>query len=351
MKLSAIMLLVAQAQAQMPNAPAKPDEPQRKVIGTLPDDLKKETPEVAPPDAMRDYVPDPATQLTIDLAEAQGSMLRELALAADDTMESHELGAARKALEKTGLFVVVGIDTAQATLQLRRLSPKEVLATLTARAGERLWVKAITWPKTTGEKARLDDEERFSRMRRYARERLALRPIMQSPVGPSTIYYGGYQSVPGFADPSWGWGNGMMGGTPISGQKSGDWVVVRGPADVVDEVELARMLGNRALEERIKDARFKPKLWWGLGFGLGAVAGITGGVLLYDDKYTNDTRAIGFSLLGLGVASAIMALLTPTIGNGNKLTANETDELIADYNHELREDLKLSPADTQKLDL
>ncbi len=349
MKLIAALLLVAQAQAQ--TAPLEPPaEPQRKVIGTLPADVKEER-AVAPPDAIREYEPDPATQLTIELAEAHGSTLRELALVADDTMQGYELAAAKKALEKTGLFVVTGIDVAQATVQLRRLSPSEVLATLTARAGERLWVKAIKWPKEAGEKARLDDEERFSRLRTYGRERLALRPIIQSPVGPSTIYYGGYQSAPGFADPSWGWGNGMMGGTPIPGQKAGDWVVVRGPADVVDEIELAQMLGNRALEERIREARFKPKLWWGLGFGLGAVGGIASGLVLYDDKYNNDTRAVGFSLLGLGVASAIMALLTPTIGNGNKLTANETDELIADYNQGLREELKLSPADTQKIDL
>lgn len=348
MKLIAALLLVAQAQAQ--TAPTTPAEPQRKVIGTLPDEAKAEPPP-SPPDAVSEYAPDPATQLTIDLAEAHGSTLRELALVADDSVQGYELAAAKKALEKTGLFVVVGIDVAQATIQLRRLSAGEILATLTARQGERLWVKAIKWPKEAGEKARLDEEERFSRLRKYGRERLALRPVMQSPVGPSTIYYGGYQAPQGFADPSWGWGNGMMGGTPIQGQKAGDWVVVRGAADIVDEIELARMLGNRALEERVREARFKPKLWWGLGFGVGAVGGIASGLVLYDDKYNNDTRAIGFSLLGLGVASAIMALLTPTIGNGNKLTANETDELIADYNHGLREDLKLSPADTQKLDL
>jgi hypothetical protein len=350
MKLVAWLLL---AQAPITQAPARPADPGRQMVGRTGDanepaddgEAQDMTPRLPP-----DYTPDPPTQLTIELSEAQGSMLREVALTADDTMSADEMALLRRALERTGLFIVVGIDQAPAALQLRRIGDNEVLATLTARGGERVWVKAVTWPKVAGPAARRDDEARYAKVLEYGRERFIIRPVVQSMMGPTTIYYGGYPGPQGFADPSWGWGNGMIGGSPIPGQAPGAWAVIRGQAEVVDELEFAKIIGNRAVENRIRDDRFKPKLYWALGFGAGAVAGITAGALLYRDDKSNNTRAWGFSLLGLGIGSAVMALLTPTIGNGNKLSLPETEELVASYNANLRDKLDLAPAETQRLD-
>ncbi|MBC7794407.1 MAG: hypothetical protein H7Z43_11945 [Clostridia bacterium] len=140
----------------------------------------------------------------------------------------------------------------------------------------------------------------------------------------------------------------MRGGTPLPVNKRTVWVVVRGAADVIDEVELAHLIGNENMAKRIQEKRSEPKLWWALGFGAGALGGLTSGFLLYDDKHSDDTRAIGFSLLGVGVASAIMLLLTPSIGNGNQLSEQETEDLVTSYNSGLRSKLELSPSDVRQ---
>lgn len=347
MKLVASILLVAQS--------ALAAGPTRTEVGTPPphDD---ETPiragdKNAPADEIREWTPDGATQVAIELTSAEGSVVRTLTMYGDASVTPDEVIAMKRALERTGLFVLVGADGgAQATLELHRSSRAQMVAKLVGRDNEPLWSAAVDWPETARDAGATDDEEHYARITRYGRERLVVRPGLPGSPPPSTIYFGGYSQPYGFADPSWGWGNGMMGGTPING-KHEDWVIVRGAADIIDEIELARLIRNENMENRIREARNKPKLWWGIGFGAGAVAGLTSGFLLYGEDHSDDTRAIGFSLLGVGVASAIMLLLTPTIGNGHKLSEQETEDIVADYNRKLRTSLDLHPSEVRQYEV
>lgn len=348
MKLVASILLLAQS--------ALAAGPARTEVGTPPphedseDGPKRPEAKDAPADDIREWAPDGATQVVIELTGAEGSVVRTITMYGDQSTSPEEVMELKRALERTGLFALVGADAgAQATLELHRSSATQMVASLVARDGVPIWSAAVDWPQETPKPPENDDEEHYGRVTRYGRERLIVRPGLPGSPAPSTIYFGGYSQPYGFADPSWGWGNGMMGGTPLS--KHTDWVVVRGAADVVDELELARVVNNENLENRIREARNKPKLYWGIGFGAGAIAGLTSGFLLYGDKHSDDTRAVGFSLLGVGVASAIMLLLTPSIGNGNKLSEQETEDLVADYNRGLRAKLQLSPSEVRQYEI
>ncbi|MBC7792798.1 MAG: hypothetical protein H7Z43_03750, partial [Clostridia bacterium] len=257
----------------------------------------------APADAMRAWTPDGATQVVIELTAAEGSVVRNITLYGDAGVTPEELAMMKRSLERTGLYVVVSPDAGPgAALELHRSSELQMVAVLRNREGEPLWSAAVNWPEAATAPALAENEEHHAKVTRYGRERLIVRVGVLGAAPPSTIYFGGYSQPYGFADPSWGWGNGMMGGTPPPGNKHADWVVVRGAADVIDEVEFAHLIGNENLANRIREKRNKPKLWWALSFGAGAVGGLTSGFLLYGDKHSDDTRAIGFSLLGVGVA-------------------------------------------------
>lgn len=346
MKLVASILLLAQTALAAP--------PVRTEIGTPPPRDQEDAPPKpheanAPADAIREWSPDGATQVVIELTGAAGSTVRTITMYGDATVSADEVSSLKGALERTGLFVLTSVEAGpQATLELHRSSPTQMVAALIGRDGTPIWSSAVDWPLAQTAVAN-DTEEHYGQVTKYGRERLIVRQGVLGAPPPSTIYFGGYSQPSGFADPSWGWGNGMMGGTPIS--KGSDWVVIRGAADVIDELELARLINNQNLENRIREARNKPKLWWGLGFGAGAIAGLTSGFLLYDSDNSDNTRALGFSLLGVGVASAIMLLLTPTIGNGNKLTEQETESIVADYNRSLREKLQVTPSDVRQFEV
>ena len=127
------------------------------------------------------------------------------------------------------------------------------------------------------------------------------------------------------------------------------WLILRGKAQVVDDSELAALLDDRDLMQRIEEERFWPRLWWGAGFGAAAVAGVTSGLFIAQSK-DRDTKTIGISLITLGAISGVMALLFPSIGARHVLAADEAEALCDDYNAKLRTELDITPEQIERFD-
>lgn len=285
----------------------------------------------------------PASTLTIELAEAVGSRIKRLAVPLVDASTSEEHTRLVAAIERTGLFTVVVDQSQEATLELRRVSPTEVLVAVTGREGERLWVKGFAWlAGETGAPTRTDDE-RYDLVKQYERRALAVRPI-QRLVGASGFAFAWGAPAP-FGDPAWGYSTGMGAAVPVQpGQLVADWAVVRGKVEQLDELDFARLLADETLVRRVEEGRFWPRLYWALGFGAGAVAGVGGGLVLRtnDDR---DVRTIGYSVLTLGIASAILTVFAPAVGPEHVLPASEVEPLVDRFNAELRRELGLRPTD------
>ena len=198
-----------------------------------------------------------------------------------------------------------------------------------------------TSPETvgSGETAAADDADaRYRTILRFHRERLRVLPVTRA-VLPSPILMGSFNSR-WFGDPM-PWGLGYGGGYSVSDAPN-DWVVVRGAAEVIDELDLARLLRDDALAERVEEARFWPPILWAAGFGTMAIATAGSGAWLarHDDR---DLHAWGLSLVTVGAVSAVLALLFPMAEPTHVLSAAETELRTDDYNEKLRARLDLGP--------
>ncbi len=282
--------------------------------------------------------PAPPAAIALSVATAVGATVRAL-LIEPDGLTDDESAALRQALARTGLFAE-GEAGAAATLAVRRIDPQAVLVTVTAADGQRLFVGEQSWPATTG--TRLDDEVRHERRLRYARERLRLVPVAQD-VSPAVPFLLG-DLGPRYPHEPLPWRFGLV-GVPTR-TAANDWLIMRGPAEVLSEDDLAVLLGDGDLQRRLADERFWPRVAWVAGFGGLAAAGIGSGAYL-SGRSDRDTRTVGLSLITAGVVSAALALLFPVVGPHHVLDAGEAARLVDDHNERLRRDLELGPADLQ----
>jgi hypothetical protein len=283
----------------------------------------------------------PPTQIAIAVVQALGSTTSRLALVSDP-LNTKDEDAVRLALTRTGLFELVAPELASAIIVLSR-DRDAVTVTLRGEPPRELVRVAWSPEAPVAPQAGGGSEELYERVRTYERERLHIEPIVRA---------GMYPNMAMSTHSPWAWQGGLWNvgwGFNYAGPSSpmNDWVVVRGAAEVLDEVELAELTGNQRLAREIEETRFWPRLYWGLGFGLGAAAGIGSGLYLYDQD-DRDRRAVGASLVLLGVASAALAILSPVVGSGHVLSANEAEHIVDDHNTTLRRQLGLSPEDVQR---
>jgi hypothetical protein len=289
----------------------------------------------------------PAMSLCLDVAEAVGARVQKLALVTDATITEVERAQIESALTKTGLFVLTEVTTATASLSVIRVDPSVLLATVAAADGTRLWVGRVGWEGTPTASARAVAPEpgplseiTYKGVLRYKRDRVRVVPVTKGTTA-SPMVMGGWSSR-WFGDPM-PWGLGYGGGMPISDAPN-DWLLMRGAADVLDELDFAHLVEDPMLVNRIEEARFWPELLWALGFGAGAVAGVGSGIWLagFEDR---DTRAVGVSLVTLGAVAAVLALMFPAAGPTHVLSPPEAQEHADNYNERLRAELGLTADD------
>lgn len=194
----------------------------------------------------------------------------------------------------------------------------------------------------------LDSEAKRRNILAYRRQHLHIEPITRQWAPVTGLSLGGFYGAPWHRSRfsglgGWGWGWDWPMTTSISNEPN-DWVIMRGKADVLTEKEFAEIIDSPGLVRAIEEARFWPRLAWGLGFGLGAVAGIgTGSLLMQSDS--RDTRTTGASLITLGVVSGVLALFFPAMGKGHVLSPGEAENLVDLYNEDLRRNLGLRHQD------
>ncbi|MBI5507825.1 MAG: hypothetical protein HY903_03620 [Deltaproteobacteria bacterium] len=283
----------------------------------------------------------PPTRLAVAVAEAVGARVMRLAVTFDAALADVERADAAHALERTRLFTLTDAALADATLSLTRVDPGVVLATVSAANGERLWVGQIDWPAVVDARDAVDADLVYARLLEYRRERLRVVPVTAALGAPPSYagsrYWGAAEELPWYA--------GFGAGGPMA-PTADDWLVVQGAADVKDELELALLWHDDALARRIEEARFWPRLYWIAGFLTGAAAAVPSGIYLVGSK-NQDTRAVGMSLVTLGAVSAVLALFYDSAGPAHVLTPPEAQRKVDGFNEELRQRLRLSPADVE----
>jgi hypothetical protein len=182
------------------------------------------------------------------------------------------------------------------------------------------------------------------RLEAYRREHLEVEALERpqrwaTPIPRSAPWDTSRDALPGF-------GAGLPLPAPLPAEAP-DWGIVRGGVEVLDETDLARLLGDDSLRRGIEAARFWPRFAWGASLGAVAAAGLgTGGWLTLGRAYDSDTgrrdgRAIGLSLLTVGATAAVLAWFYP--GSNHVLTPQEAAIKCDLYNQALRQRLGVVP--------
>lgn len=301
--------------------------------------------------------PAPATSLALQVARAVGATVSRIAVTTDDSVAPSERVAIDAAFGRAGLFVLVEPAKAAAIVEISRADAATVVTTVIGANGETLWTGRSAWPTervaapapdgAAAAKQTTEEETRL-RLAQFSQQRLRIAVLTQSHFGLPALLGDDpaptkqWQGDPGARAARWGAGR-PHGGTA---RVRREWSVVRGQGDLISEMELARLLENRQLAERIEKARFWPRLFWVGGFGLASSVGVTAGAYFVQSG-NQDTRTVGVSMIAVGLVSGALALLYPTVGAGHVLEPTEAQRYCDQFNERLRKKLGLLPSDSE----
>ena len=301
----------------------------------------------------------PPTALALDLAEAVGATVHTFSLDPNSDLTPDEGMALSDAVHKTGLFEWVN-SAAQARLRVKRVDVNVLLVTVLAPDNRRLWVGRVTWPQATrpteppaNARALTDQattsEDVYKRVIIYQRQRLDVRPVSRELWAPPLLTSGDSAF---YLDRRPGWGMGYTTLSPMPPTSlGGGWTIVRGGIEPLTDLEFAHYIEDEPLHRSIEAARFWPQLWWGVGFGAVGLSSLGVGTYLTsfaqaDDFYAHrNNTAIGVSLITLGVASSVIALLFPTLADDHYLSTGDAQNRCDAHNAQLRQQLNLNPDD------
>ncbi len=285
--------------------------------------------------------PSPATAVVMAVSEKAGATNKDITLVTTGLGPGDD-EALRAAFAQSGMFVLVDRAKAQVVVAVTRQDAAGVTLTVTAADGKTLHSGKIDWPAPLP--APVEDAEAvYRKVLHYQRERLRVVPVVRGYTG-SPMVVGGWASN-WFGNPM-PWGLGFGGAVPVSTMPN-DWVIMRGAAQPVDEMEVAQKMGDERLAERIEDGRFWPRVWWAAGFGAGALAAVGAGSYIHE-RGGQDDEALGVSLITVGVVSGVLALLAPTLGKRHVLSAAEAQTIADAYNEKLRAQVGVSPDDVAR---
>jgi hypothetical protein len=215
----------------------------------------------------------PATALALEVARAVGATVTRIAVIPDDSLTTGERAAIDAAFARTELFLLVEPARAAAVVKIVRVDPTTLVATVTGAQGEALWTGRSAWPAEPAAAPRREriatagpaaEEERRLALEQFARQRLRVAVQAQSHFGLPAILGDDpsptklWQGDPAARAARWGAGR-PHGGTAVLREQ---WEIVRGTANLIADMELAELLDDRQLAERIEAARFWPRLFW-----------------------------------------------------------------------------------------
>lgn len=263
-----------------------------------------------------------ATQLTLNVTKVLAPRTDRVALAFDGSLESRAADEIREAFARSGLFT---LDPSAAQRAIFRRDTDTHVTVAVFDNAEPLDEFATRWPKGPSSrelKGKLDGE------------RLTLRRASQLELeNVQTDYPSGFDPYlspnvkrgpeAGFRAPS------------VSGES---WEVVDGKGVVLDDIALARRLGDAVLEAELSERRARRRRIWSWGFGTAAVASAgAGAAVLLSADGSSDREVLGLSLLGAGVVSGVIALLNDSVDEKHLLSVEQAAELVRVHNQRLAE--------------
>lgn len=264
----------------------------------------------------KSQAPAPATALVVDLVERAGAVHRVLTVRADATVAPSERAAVEEALLGTGMFELAAAE-APATLHLSRPDAARLRGVLLDPDGRERWAHEIAWP--SHDEGRATPHPRDERLATYRERSLRVRARPADPLDP----------------------------TPKAPLFESDWQILRGGAEVLDDVTFAQIIGDPALELRLREERDATRLAYRLGLGAAALAGVGAGIALHQGRGA-DRETLGTSLIVVGGACAILALVVPELMRGYRLSPDEAQHRAELYNRSLRTELGLAPTDVEE---
>lgn len=245
----------------------------------------------------------------------------------------------------------------QFILGLSRVSPKAVQAQLRSPNDTVVFIGQFQWPVSSSSfPSEVTESQKYAKVLEFKREKLELRPFIQSQFVSRTLIVGG---------PSWRrdsrWHAGIFHGPRVESRVSEDWGIYQGPIRRLTELEFAEIINDSELIETVtqttQDLQFKWRLGFGVASGLSFAAGSLFLAPIIQDKTSSAAsltpgrrssyEALAGGLITTGIVTLIAAMMPPKWSK--RILNPRQAQLRCDlYNEELRKQLELSPADLQK---
>lgn len=290
----------------------------------------------------------PSTRIVLRVGQLLGAQTDRIQLRIDATISEEEAVELQEAIVRSGLFRVDVASRFQ--VEVRRINQSRV--EVEAFEGDAsLDTFSVTWtaraaetPDPVDTTAAPEPGSLPRRLDTYRQRRLSLRGGDESLSNVNTQLPEGfdpYLNTTGRA----GWDTSRSAGFQAPSLVEDDtWVVVQGERNILDERDLALLLSDARLLERIDNGRRRAGQRWTIGFGATAVASIGAGITtlaLADGRSSRE--ALGGSLIGVGVVVGVLALLQDAFYQPQILSGREALELVTVHNARLQRELDLSP--------
>lgn len=291
----------------------------------------------------------PSTRIVLRVGQLLGAQTDRIQLRIGATISEEEAIKIQEAIVRSGLFRVDVASRFQ--VEVRRTSESRV--EVEAFEGDTsLDTFSINWTALATEPpsnpidtvAAPEPGSLTRRLDTYRQRKLSLRGVDESLSNVNTQLPEGfdpYLNTTGRA----GWDTSRSAGFQAPSLVEDDtWVVVQGERNILDERDLALLLNDTRVLERIDNGRRRANRRWTIGFGATGAASLGAGIttlLLADGRSSRE--ALGGSLIGVGVVVGVLALLQDTFYQPQVLSGREALELVTVHNTRLQRELDLSP--------
>lgn len=119
---------------------------------------------------------------------------------------------------------------------------------------------------------------------------------------------------------------------PSAPPTDGGWVILR-DGSPIDDLDLALLLDDRALADRILSERASTRAWWRYGFGAAALSSAgAGAAFLATAEGRSSREVLGGSLLGLAALCGALVLFGDELRSDHVLSLEEANTLVRLYN-------------------
>ncbi len=269
-------------------------------------------------------VAEPDTRVVLRISEGLGPLTDRLALDLD--LDEAEARRVRDGLLRSDLFI---LDPSARHRAVVRRTDRATVQVLLLDGTDTIGVSAIEWPA-----------EESSRAPERPRSTLVIRERTPEAVAEADERFrGGFDP---YFNPAGrlSWSRNGAFTQPSMPAAGSDWVILQ-DGQPIDDLDLALLLNDRALADRIENERESSRAWWRWGFGGAAVssAGV-GAAFLATADGRSSREVLGGSLLGVAVLCGALALLGDELQGGHVLSREEAQTLVRLYNDRAAEERK-----------